>query len=196
MGIGAPLIGRLVLYDGLSGEQKMFRLAPEPDCPGCGARAKSEQQIHLTEALEVSCEGFPPTKTAYEVSPKWLQQATSESLCLLVDVRPDEEKFRDGVILGSTSLPLKDLADYFESAGEAYGKELVKEQISHILAQSSMKTIVFYCKTGPRSHRARSIVQTLLPELSPGRLKVLSGGIHGWVAEEANNQAISPGLPA
>lgn len=33
---GAPLIGRVLLFDGLSGESRMVALAADPDCPVCG----------------------------------------------------------------------------------------------------------------------------------------------------------------
>ena len=38
-GAGEPLAGRLLIYDGLSGQARTVRIAPDPDCPACGARA-------------------------------------------------------------------------------------------------------------------------------------------------------------
>ena len=35
-GAGTPLIGRLLLIDGLSGESRILKLRPNPDCPVCG----------------------------------------------------------------------------------------------------------------------------------------------------------------
>lgn len=35
-GAGAPLIGRLWVLDGLTGESRLARLRPDPDCPVCG----------------------------------------------------------------------------------------------------------------------------------------------------------------
>jgi molybdopterin/thiamine biosynthesis adenylyltransferase len=34
---GKPLTGRILLFDGLAGEAHTVRLAPDPDCPVCGA---------------------------------------------------------------------------------------------------------------------------------------------------------------
>lgn len=34
-GAGEPLTGRLLLYDGLSGQARTVRVAPDPDCPVC-----------------------------------------------------------------------------------------------------------------------------------------------------------------
>jgi molybdopterin/thiamine biosynthesis adenylyltransferase len=36
VGAGAPLRGRLLLYEGLSGESRTVRVAADPDCPVCG----------------------------------------------------------------------------------------------------------------------------------------------------------------
>lgn len=35
-GAGAPLIGRLWILDGLTGDSRIARLRPDPDCPVCG----------------------------------------------------------------------------------------------------------------------------------------------------------------
>lgn len=35
-GAGRPLTGRLLLYDGLAGQARTVRVAPDPECPVCG----------------------------------------------------------------------------------------------------------------------------------------------------------------
>jgi molybdopterin/thiamine biosynthesis adenylyltransferase len=35
-GAGAPLAGRLLIYDGLAGESRTVRIGADPDCPVCG----------------------------------------------------------------------------------------------------------------------------------------------------------------
>lgn len=39
LGIGEPLIGRLLCYDALAASFRELRLPRDPDCPGCGAHA-------------------------------------------------------------------------------------------------------------------------------------------------------------
>ena len=39
LGIGTPLIGRLLCYDALTATFRELRLPRDPDCPGCGAQA-------------------------------------------------------------------------------------------------------------------------------------------------------------
>lgn len=36
-GAGEPLLGRLLLYDGLSAETRTVRIGPDPECPVCGS---------------------------------------------------------------------------------------------------------------------------------------------------------------
>lgn len=40
LGIGAPLVGRLLCYDALAATFRELRLPRDPNCPGCGANAK------------------------------------------------------------------------------------------------------------------------------------------------------------
>jgi molybdopterin/thiamine biosynthesis adenylyltransferase/rhodanese-related sulfurtransferase len=40
LGIGAPLVGRLLCYDALAGTSRELRLPRDPACPGCGAEAQ------------------------------------------------------------------------------------------------------------------------------------------------------------
>jgi sulfur-carrier protein adenylyltransferase/sulfurtransferase len=42
LGIGDPLIGRLLTYDGLEGEFNELRLFRDPECPACGENAHPE----------------------------------------------------------------------------------------------------------------------------------------------------------
>ena len=41
-GAGEPLTGRLLLYDGLSGEARTVRVAPDPECPVCSASRRHD----------------------------------------------------------------------------------------------------------------------------------------------------------
>lgn len=40
LGIGTPLVGRLLCYDALAASFRELRLPRDPDCPGCGAAAE------------------------------------------------------------------------------------------------------------------------------------------------------------
>ncbi|MEO5627126.1 MAG: molybdopterin-synthase adenylyltransferase MoeB [Dokdonella sp.] len=40
LGIGTPLVGRLLCYDALAGTSRELRLPRDPECPGCAAQAQ------------------------------------------------------------------------------------------------------------------------------------------------------------
>ena len=40
LGIGRPLVGRLVCFDALAATFRELRLPRDPNCPGCGANAE------------------------------------------------------------------------------------------------------------------------------------------------------------
>ena len=43
-GAGAPLLGRLLIYDALAGEARTVRVAADPDCPVCGATGSPDSK--------------------------------------------------------------------------------------------------------------------------------------------------------
>ena len=49
LGIGEPLVGRLLLYDALEGTFQELRLRRDPGCPACGQRARVDGQGALAE---------------------------------------------------------------------------------------------------------------------------------------------------
>ena len=53
LGIGEPLVGRLLTYDALTTEFRELRLARDPDCPICGPAAPST--LDEIEYTDVAC---------------------------------------------------------------------------------------------------------------------------------------------
>ena len=49
LGIGDPLVGRLLLYDALSGEFQEMKLRRDPDCPVCGEHPTITEYIDYVE---------------------------------------------------------------------------------------------------------------------------------------------------
>jgi len=49
LGIGDPLIGRLLLYDALSGEFQEMKLRKDPACPVCGEHPTITDYIDYVE---------------------------------------------------------------------------------------------------------------------------------------------------
>ena len=168
LGIGEPLIGRLLRYDALEMRFAEFRLRKDPDCPICGEHPTVTELVDYLQFC-----GIHPQPAPTEVVAPELQLTPTELVALraagrrplVVDVREPHER-EIAVIPDSILIPVDQIV---ERAGE-----LDRE-----------REIVLYCRTGVRSARA-------LKELRAagfGRLKNLTGGIHAWADE------VDPSLP-
>ena len=92
LGVGHPLVGRLLLVDVLSMETREIRFSRDPDCPACGGR---RQRAAVAGGV-------------HEVTASELRARPQESYVLL-DVREASERERDD--LGGRLIPLGQLAD-------------------------------------------------------------------------------------
>jgi molybdopterin/thiamine biosynthesis adenylyltransferase/rhodanese-related sulfurtransferase len=159
MGIGEPLLGRLVHFDALKMKFREFKLRRDPKCPVCGENPTVTElidyeqfcgipQAHAAEAAE----SLVPSITAPELRAK---MDRSERFVLL-DVR---EPFEYDIcrIEGSRLIPLAQLA-------------------SRMSELDSADEIVLQCKSGVRSARALKMLQ----EAGFGKLSNLEGGILAW----------------
>ena len=158
LGIGEPLIGRLLLFDALGMEFRELQLRKDPDCPLCGER----RTITTLIDYEQFC-GLPPANApaaAGEIGARELQRLVeSGAELMLLDVR---EPFEDAIarIPGAKLVPLGGLP-------------------SRIAELDRSKEIVIYCHHGVRSRRALEFLRTQGFE----RLRNLSGGIDAWSVE-------------
>jgi molybdopterin/thiamine biosynthesis adenylyltransferase/rhodanese-related sulfurtransferase len=181
LGIGEPLIGRLLLVDALAMSFKTLKLRKNPDCPMCGTH-EITQLIDYdqfcgipkpTEAgpLEVSSQGSTPDLPVVDGIP----QITVEELKarmdngtapFVLDVRePHEYAIVD---IGAPLIPVGELA-----------------QNLHRLTFPKTTEIVVHCKSGARSQRAALI----LKENGYTNVSNLAGGIQAWA------DRIDPSLP-
>ncbi|MFO1502250.1 MAG: molybdopterin-synthase adenylyltransferase MoeB [Steroidobacteraceae bacterium] len=102
LGIGEPLLGRLLVYDALSLSFDEFRFQRRPDCAVCGdspsiTRLRNDEE-HLSKITE-----WTPQQLA-----EALKSGREEQL-LLVDVREPQE-WAAGRLPGSVHIPLGSLA--------------------------------------------------------------------------------------
>jgi adenylyltransferase/sulfurtransferase len=168
LGIGEPLIGRLLRFDALAMRFREYKLRKDPDCPVCG---EHPTQTELIDYLQF-CGVTPEPKPTEVVAPEW-QITPSELVArraagwtpLLIDVREPHEA-EIAVIPDSTLIPVGTLA-------------------AHMHELDSSRDIVLYCRTGVRS--ARALEQ--LRAAGFDKLKNLTGGIHAWADE------VDPSVP-
>jgi len=160
LGIGDPLIGRLLVFDALGMEFRELRLRKDPGCPLCG------EHPTLTGLIDYDswCAG-PSTENSTMAEPLELSVRDYQALRergaepLLVDVRePHEHQIAH--IEGAVLIPLRTLP---ERLGEL----------------DRDRPIVLFCHHGSRSMRA---VEYLRAQ-GYTRVQSLKGGIDAWSSE-------------
>lgn len=169
LGIGEPLVGRLLRFDALGMTFREFKLRKDPHCPVCGEHPTVTALIDYDEF----CGFGGQHKEADELlTPEW--EITPTELVawraagrnpVVVDVREPHE--RDICLIpDSLLIPVGDVP-------------------SRMHELDSADEIVLYCRTGVRSARALEQLRTA----GFGKLKNLTGGVHAWSDE------IDPSIP-
>ena len=161
---GAPLIGRLLLYDAMKMNFKEVRVRKDPECVLCGDNPSVTELIDYKAFCDVTIPGVEIPEeideSAYELSPKEFKNAMDQDpSAILADVR---ESFEWDIckIKGAQLLPLSS----FDPASSGLNPE---------------DSLYLYCYKGKRSMLA-------LKELKKAgfkKLKNLSGGIDLWAEE-------------
>ena len=169
LGIGEPLIGRLLLYDALQMRFEEVKLRKNPKCPVCGENPTVTQLIDY----EAFC-GMPAhdredgsgLALEWEITPRELKERLERGeRIVIVDVREPHE-WDIAHIEGARLIPLGELA-------------------ARVHELDSADQIVLHCKTGARSARALEFLRGI----GFRKLKNLKGGINAWARE------VAPRLP-
>jgi molybdopterin/thiamine biosynthesis adenylyltransferase/rhodanese-related sulfurtransferase len=171
LGVGKPLIGRLLLYDALEMTFREMKVRKNPKCPICGPNPTIHALIDYQEFCGMHGALSTPTAangpTLPEITPTELQALLAMNQPpLVLDVRNLEE-IAICRIAGSTVIPLPELAG----------------RLGELDSGTSM---VVHCKSGARSAKAIALLQAA----GFSKLKNLKGGILAWIKE------IDPSLPS
>ena len=167
LGVGEPLIGRLLLYDATTMTFDEVRLRKNPNCPICGERPTITELIDYEQfcgmpANDHSEYGSGQTNGVPAITPVDLQRrlAAGDDLVIL-DVRePHEWEISNLADLGAVLIP--------------------KGQIlEHLGELDTAKEIVVHCKMGGRS----ADVIRELQQHGYKKLLNLEGGINRWARE-------------
>src|ERR1700728_1901702 len=165
LGIGDPLIGRLLLIDALGMKFRELKLRKNPDCPVCGTHPTVTKLIDYNEFCGIRGEEKPVSSGVPEIQVEELKRRLDAKDDLFVlDVRePHEYQICN---LGGYLIPLNDLPN-------------------RVNELDSSREIVVHCKMGGRSAKAVAFLQ------QSGFTKVhnLAGGISAW------SDRVDPKLP-
>jgi molybdopterin/thiamine biosynthesis adenylyltransferase/rhodanese-related sulfurtransferase/molybdopterin converting factor small subunit len=155
LGIGEPLVGRLLLYDALKMKFREMKLQKDPECPVCGEHPTVTELIDYQDFC-----GIRPHTAAddeWDITARELKARLDRGEPItLLDVREPHE-WDIAHLEGARLIPVAQV--------QARAAEL-----------NTAEDIVVYCKGGTRSARA---VQELR-ELGFRKLKNLKGGINAW----------------
>jgi molybdopterin/thiamine biosynthesis adenylyltransferase/rhodanese-related sulfurtransferase len=169
LGIGEPLIGRLLLYDALGMSFKEMKLRKDPNCPVCGENPTVTELIDYQEFC-----GIPQA-----------QQAEDVDELPEIGVQDLKEKLEAGERVAV--LDVREPHEYEVANLEAQGAKLIPlGELPERLAELNQNDeIAVHCKTGGRSARAVKILQNA----GFGNVYNVEGGITAWSEE------IDPSIP-
>jgi molybdopterin/thiamine biosynthesis adenylyltransferase/rhodanese-related sulfurtransferase len=153
VGIGSPLIGRMLLVEALNADFRELKLAKDPECPVCGANPT----ITGLASENVPCPDSSETAQELEVEPRqvdaWMKQGED---VVLLDVRTPLE-------VGHCRLPSSVFVPLLE----------LPQRLEEL---DSNRRIVVYCHHGIRSAQAVAFLRGRGFE----RAINLAGGIEAW----------------
>src|SRR6202007_1005445 len=166
IGIGEPLAGRLLLFDGLSMRFRELRLRRNPTCPVCGDHPTIHELVDYEEFCGIRGEEFVPVTTGIpEITPRELKARLDRGDDLFIlDVREPHE------------YQICNLQGHLIPLGE------LPKRASEL---DSSREIVAHCRSGKRSADAVQFLQ------QAGFRKIwnLKGGILAWSDE------VDPSVP-
>jgi molybdopterin/thiamine biosynthesis adenylyltransferase/rhodanese-related sulfurtransferase len=162
LGVGEPLIGRMLLFDALTMSWRSLRVKKDPACPVCSAQPTQRELIDYVEF----CGMTPPPATALSAIPTmrsrdFAARASAGERFTLLDVRePGEWEIVNLAEHGARLMPLGTL-------------------MQHAATVDRSAPVVVHCKAGGRS--AKAVAQ--LQELGWHNVWNLEGGILAWSDE-------------
>src|SRR5215211_7051940 len=166
LGIGEPLIGRLLLYDALGMRFREMKLRKDPSCPVCGENPTVTELIDYQEFC-----GIPQAQA---------QEAVDE--VPEITVKELKEKLDNG-----EGISVLDVREPYEYEVANIGARLIPlgELPERLVELDKDENFAVHCKTGGRSARAVKLMQ----EAGFQNVYNVKGGITAWSEE------IDPSVP-
>jgi len=168
LGIGEPLVGRLLLYDALDLSFQTVKLHKNPECKVCGEHPEITGLIDYEAFCGVPAHDHDEGSAGdeWDITASQLSSRLKENPGLrLIDVREPHEREISN-LEGSELIPLGQFA-------------------ARLNELDSAEELVLFCKAGTRSTRALEI----LASAGFKKVKNLKGGINAWAIE------VDPSLP-
>jgi adenylyltransferase/sulfurtransferase len=172
LGIGEPLVGRLLLYDALGMRFRELKLRKNPECPVCGEHRTITKLIDYHQFCGVPQPGAQPAATQEtkvnegEIDVTELKQKMDRGdQFVLIDVREPHE-YKICSIPGSRLIPLGEFP-------------------RHVGEFDPAADIVIHCKSGMRSAKACAVLR----QAGFQHVRNVVGGILAW------SDKVDPSVP-
>ena len=161
LGIGEPLIGKLLLYNALEMTFDFVKLKKNPNCRVCGPNADIKELIDYEEFCGVPSHDHEEGSAGanWDITAPELAERVKTNHLKLVDVREPHE-LEISALPNATNIPLGQLA-------------------ARLSELDSADEMVIFCKSGGRSARGLE----LLVSAGFKKVKNLKGGINAWARE-------------
>jgi adenylyltransferase/sulfurtransferase len=162
LGIGEPLIGKLLLYNALDMSFDFVKLKKNPNCRVCGPNADIKELIDYEAFCGVPGHDHGEEGSAganWDITAPELAERVKTNHLKLLDVREPHE-LEISALPEATNIPLGQLA-------------------ARLSELDSADEMVVFCKGGTRSARALE----LLASAGFKKVKNLKGGINAWARE-------------
>jgi adenylyltransferase/sulfurtransferase len=162
LGIGEPLVGRLLLYDALGMRFRELKLRKNPECPVCGAHPTVTKLIDYHQFCGVPQPGSAPPAQETKVNEGEIdvvelkQKIDRGDDFVLIDVREPHE-YRICNIPGAQLMPL---GEFPKRVGEL----------------DAAADIVIHCRSGVRSAKACAVLR----QAGFQHVRNVVGGILAW----------------
>ena len=168
LGIGEPLVGRLLLYDALGMRFRELKLRKNPECPACGTHRTITKLIDYQEFCGIPHHEPAPAagSSEWEIDPVEVKSKMERGdRFVLIDVREPHE-YQICRIPNARLIPLGELP-------------------KRVHELDSAEEIVAHCKSGMRSGKAVDFLKTA----GFRKVKNLKGGILAW------SDKVDPSVP-
>ena len=166
LGIGEPLVGRLLLYDALAMRFRELKLRRNPECPVCGDHPTIRELIDYQEFCGIPNQPHEPVAVECDIDPVEVKAKIDRGdPFVLIDVREPHE-YQICRIPYAKLIPLGDLP----------------KRVNEL---DSADEIVAHCKSGMRSAKAVDF----LKQAGFRKVRNMKGGILAW------SDKVDPSVP-
>jgi molybdopterin/thiamine biosynthesis adenylyltransferase/rhodanese-related sulfurtransferase/molybdopterin converting factor small subunit len=157
LGIGEPLVGRLLLYDALAMRFRELKLRRNPECPVCGDHPTIHELIDYQQFCGIPNQPHEPVAVEGDIDPTEVKAKMDRGdQFVLIDVREPHE-YQICSIPNAKLIPLGDLP----------------KRVNEL---DSADEIIAHCKSGMRSAKAVEF----LKQAGFRKVRNMKGGILAW----------------